>query len=144
MYCSNCGKPIEKEDKYCRHCGKENKYYNGDNIEADYLNSYMSNIKPNQTSSDEIYGSSGVGYNNPRPIHMNSSVSSSHESQALGIWAIVLCSLGGSWIGMILAIIGLCTYKEETGKKKCKIALIILVAWLVIGFIIGFAMGINN
>ena len=115
MYCSHCGKPINKDDKYCQYCGKENKYYNSDNIEAD-LNSYLD---------------SENGYYNA-PTH-------SEEPQALGVCAIIFSSLGGL-LGLVLAIVGLSKYKEKPGRTKCKIALIILAVWFFIGIMIGCNM----
>ena len=64
------------------------------------------------------------------------------ESQTLGICAIVFSAMCGTWIGLILAIIGLAKYKQPEGKKKCYIAIAIIVAWIVIGFIIGFIGGL--
>ena len=66
------------------------------------------------------------------------------ESQTLGTLAIVFSALCGSWIGLILAIVGLVKYKQPEGKKKCYIALAIFIAWLVVGFIIGLVGGLTG
>lgn len=56
------------------------------------------------------------------------------ETNTLGILAIIFSVCGG-WIGIVLAIIGLTTYKIEENKKFCKIALIISCVELAIAFV---------
>lgn len=53
------------------------------------------------------------------------------ETGTLGILAIVF-SLFGGWIGLLLSIIGLCTYKLPANKTKCKIALGISLLWILL------------
>ena len=53
------------------------------------------------------------------------------ESSGLSIAALVFSILGG-WIGLLLDIIGLCTLKEENNRKRCKIGLGIVIAWVVL------------
>lgn len=100
--------------KYCPHCGAEV----SDN--AFVCTKCGSTLDNNQT---------------------NNSVST--ESSVIGILAIVFSALGGC-LGLIFAIIGLCTYKESKNRRYCFIALGIFAAWFVIGLIIGFASGLNQ
>ena len=74
---------------------------------------------------------------------MQTEVSTKPEDQTLGVLAIVFSALGG-FLGLILALIGLCSYKQEPGKKKCKTALIILGVWFVLGIILGLYLGLNG
>ena len=127
MYCSNCGKLIDDDNKYCPHCGAQNK---------------------NATSSYG-YGSSGSTYETPNNTpwgYRPQTFSSIHadegrpEDQTLGVLAIVFSALGGV-LGLILALVGLSKYKEEPGRKKCKTALILLAIWVVILILIYLSAG---
>ena len=55
------------------------------------------------------------------------SVATKEESSTLGILALVFGILGG-WLGLILGIIGLCTYKDKNNRKNCKIGLGFFIA----------------
>lgn len=57
------------------------------------------------------------------------------ESSVIGILAIVFGALGG-WIGLVLGIVGLKTYKNETYRKYCKIGIILFCVWVVIDIIL--------
>lgn len=57
------------------------------------------------------------------------------ETSTLGVLAIVFSVFGG-WLGLVLAIIGLCTYKLEENRKKCKIALGIVITEVILGIVI--------
>lgn len=59
------------------------------------------------------------------------------ESSGLGIAAIIFSVLGG-FLGLILSIIGLCTYKTPQYRKLCKIGLGIFFAWVVIVMLMVF------
>ena len=61
------------------------------------------------------------------------------ETNTLGILAIVF-SLCVVFVGFVLAVIGLCTYKLPENKQKCKIALGIVCAWFVIFIIFAVIM----
>lgn len=66
------------------------------------------------------------------------------KTSAVGIAAIIFAVLGG-WLGLILSLFGLLFYyKGDTevdlkGQKNCKIALGIIVAWVVIGILIAIS-----
>ena len=131
MYCSNCGKEIKKESRFCPYCGRENQYAVEDEL-----------FERTGTSSEE-YINTPWGYR-PRPFpKMETEVSTKPEDQTLGVLAIVFSALGG-FLGLALAIIGLVHYKQQPGKKKCITALIILGVWFVIGLIIGFYLAANG
>ena len=35
MFCANCGLEITKQDRFCPHCGKDNRYYRPDEPKAE-------------------------------------------------------------------------------------------------------------
>lgn len=111
MYCINCGNEVSGEYKYCPKCGAM--------IE-----------KGSESNEYNNYGS--VPVYNVRP-------QVKQESSALGVLSIVFSCLGG-FLGLILSIIGMCTYKEESNKKLCKIGLGICIGWFALGFLIGLGM----
>lgn len=53
------------------------------------------------------------------------------ESSGLSIAALIFSILGG-WIGLVLDIIGLCTLKEAKNRRRCKIGLGIVIAWVIL------------
>ena len=126
MYCSNCGKLIAADNKYCPHCGAKN-----NNVIETY--GFGTSGSTFESQNDNPWGY------RPRPFFsMQPEVSTKPEDQTLGVLAIVFSALGG-FLGLILAIIGLLHYKQEPGKKKCKTALIILGIWFAIIIIIYIA-----
>ena len=131
MYCSNCGKLIAADNKYCPHCGAQN-----NNVIETY--SFGTSGSTFESQNDNPWGY------RPQPFSsMQTEVSTKPEDQTLGILAIVFSALGG-FLGLVLAIIGLSHYKQEPGKKKCKTALIILGVWFVLGIILGLYLGLNG
>lgn len=70
------------------------------------------------------------------------------KTSAVGIAAIIFSILGG-WLGIVLALVGLLYYykgdtaEDEKGRKNCKVAIGIFIAWIVIG-IIFFIIGIGG
>lgn len=56
------------------------------------------------------------------------------ESNVWGILSIVFGALGG-WLGLVFGIIGLCTYKDESNRKKCKIGIGLVLGWVVLAII---------
>ncbi len=56
------------------------------------------------------------------------------EGKTVGILSIVFGAMGGM-LGLILAIVGLCTYKEASNRRNCYIGLGLSLAWIVIGII---------
>ena len=125
MYCSNCGKLIDSDNKYCPYCGTQNKNVTG----------FGTSGSAYETQSDTMWGY------RPRPFStLESEVSTKPEDQTLGVLAIVFSALGGV-LGLILAIIGLLHYKQAPGKKKCITALIILAIWVGIIVVLYLAGG---
>lgn len=71
------------------------------------------------------------------------------KTSAVGIAAIIFAVLGG-WLGLILSLFGLLFYYKDSdspvsikGMKNCKIALGIVIAWVVLAvliYLISFAM----
>ncbi len=52
------------------------------------------------------------------------------ESGTLGILAIVFGALGG-WLGLVLGIVGLCSYKKKENKRNCIIGMCLFAGWVV-------------
>jgi len=61
-----------------------------------------------------------------------------NESSTLGVLSIVFGALGGL-LGLVLSIIGLSTYKNETNRTYCKIGLGLCCMWVFI-LVIVFAV----
>ncbi len=57
--------------------------------------------------------------------------------------ALVL-SIFGLTPGLVLAIIGLTKLKDSSSRTKCIIAIVLNVAWMVIGFFVGIALGLSG
>lgn len=63
------------------------------------------------------------------------------KTSAVGIAAIIFSILGG-WLGIVLALVGLLYYykgdtaEDEKGRKNCKIAVGIFIAWIVLAILI--------
>lgn len=53
------------------------------------------------------------------------------EGSALSICALIFSILGG-WLGLVLSIAGLITNKNAKNRRRCKIALGISIAWIVL------------
>ena len=145
MKCTCCGKDISTGDKLCPHCGENNE---------DYVNLYHRNSNNNTTTntSQTIKKVPIYSYNNTQNNSYTSSSTNNqqytrtssypylpHESAGLGVCAIVFSALGG-WLGLVLSIIGLSTYKNAGNRAMCKVGLGICIGWFVFGFIIGLAL----
>lgn len=57
------------------------------------------------------------------------------ERPVIGYLALIFGILGG-WIGLLMGVIGLATYKEPKNRKNCKIGIGLFVAWIVVYVII--------
>ena len=64
------------------------------------------------------------------------------EGKVLGILAIIFGALGGI-LGLILSIIGICTYKQPANRRNCYIGLALFVVWVVI-YIVYYAVSANQ
>ena len=132
MRCSCCGNEVREDERYCNKCGQNNEYY----------------VERKPIEKVEIYhqpSSSNSGYSQPQTTYQQTNIYQQttvqpvkQESGALGVCAIIFSVLGG-WLGLLLSIIGLCTYKTPEHRTKCKIGLGFVIGWFVIGLIIGFA-----
>ncbi len=63
-------------------------------------------------------------------VNHRESVQEKPESSTIGILAIVCGALGGG-LGLILGIVGLCTYKNKENKRNCIIGMCLSVVWIV-------------
>ena len=93
---------------YCKHCGKE--------------------IDENSTFCQYCGVKIDVYIESNKPIKT--------ENSALGILGIIFSALGGSELGLIFAIIGLCTYKTRGNKIRAWIALGLYLAWTVFSIVL--------
>ncbi len=58
-----------------------------------------------------------------------------NETPTIGILSIVFGALGG-WLGLVLAIVGLCTYKKKENRTKCYIGMGLFIAWVILYIIL--------
>ena len=131
MRCSCCGSEVREDERYCNKCGQNNEGY----VERKPIERVeIYHQQPNNTT-----------YSQPQPTYQQTNIYQQtnvqpvkQESGALGVCAIVFSVLGG-WLGLVLSIIGLCTYKTPEYRTKCKIGLGFVIGWFVIGIIIGLA-----
>ena len=131
MRCSCCGSEVREDERYCNKCGQNNEGY----VERKPIERVeIYHQQPNNTT-----------YSHPQPTYQQTNIYQQtnvqpvkQESGALGVCAIVFSVLGG-WLGLVLSIIGLCTYKTPEHRTKCKIGLGFVIGWFVIGIIIGLA-----
>ena len=114
MKCGVCGKEISTKDKYCSACGTRN---------------YESKVSNISSTSKFTYEK------NMEKVNIKFSYEEENEKPGIGIAALVFSILGG-WLGLVLAIVGLCQYKEGKNKNRCKIAIVISICWVFLGFII--------
>ncbi len=63
----------------------------------------------------------------------------STEGSAIGILAII-CAIFCTPLGLLLAIIGLCIYKNPVNRKRCKIAIFIVIIMIIISFVFGLSI----
>lgn len=130
MRCSCCGNEVREDERYCDKCGQNNEGY----------------VERKSIEKVEIYRQpSNNMYSQPQPTYQQTNIYQQtnvqpvkQESGALGICAIIFSVLGG-WLGLLLSIIGLCTYETPRHRTKCKIGLGFAIGWFVIGLIIGLA-----
>ena len=139
MKCSVCGKEISSKDKYCSDCGARNYDYVTDNSDMNSGGTINNRYHENKPKNDN--SSTPPKYTYEKKME-NKNYKFSYEQEqekekpVLGILALVFACFGG-WLGLILGIVGLCNYKEEKNRKRCKIAIGITIAWFAIGIIAG-------
>lgn len=123
MTCKKCGKEYLNFEKECPYCGAaptDEVVTETPVVEAAPVNNVLEvNTIGNTSQTESIIP----------------------ESQVLGVCAIIFSALCASWIGLVLAIVGLLYYKQPEGKKKCKIALVIFVIEMILAFFLGIVLG---
>lgn len=134
MRCSCCGNEVREDERYCNKCGQNNEgYIERKPIEkVEIYRQQPNNSSPNQSQPTD---------QQTNIYQQNNYQTQKRESGALGICAIVFSALGG-WLGLILSIIGLCTYKTPEHRTKCKIGIGLVIGWFVIGFLIGLVRAV--
>ena len=95
----------DKTMMYCKHCGNE--------------------IEENATYCQHCGTKIEVYVESNKPLPKN-------ENSAWGILAIIFSALGGSGLGLLFSIIGLCTYKTRGNKARAWIGLGLYIGWTVI------------
>lgn len=130
MRCSCCGNEVKETERYCSACGQNNDGY----VETKTIERVEIYQKPVPPPT----------YSQPQPTYHQTNIYQQHtyqppkqESGALAICALVFSILGG-WLGLVLSIIGLCTYTTPEHRTKCKIGLGFVIGWFVFGLLIGF------
>ena len=133
MKCTCCGRELTSDDRYCPVCGQNNPNYieppKVETVEQKYSNSTQnSNYQSNSYNQQNNYG-----YQHPQTIYVRS------ESKAIAVLALIFSILGG-WLGLLFAIIGLATYKEDGNRGMCKAALTIFIIEAIVVFVIYLAI----
>lgn len=139
MKCTCCGKEITDSDRICPNCGENNEGYVEVVVPAQqrtnsYTNQSINRVPINNTPSNQNNGTTVYAYSQTQVV---SNVTP--EGKGLAVCAIIFSVLGG-WLGLLLSIIGLCTYKNPENRSLCKIGLGFCIGWFVLGFILGLAM----
>lgn len=132
MRCSCCGNEVREDERYCNNCGQNNEGY----VESKPIEKVEIYKQPSNNSQSQGTYHQTNNYYQQNTYQQQPQV---QESSTIGVLALVFSILGG-WLGLLFSIIGLCTYKTPENKTKCKIALGICIAWLVLGFLIGIAI----
>ena len=121
MFCTYCGTEVPAETNTCPKCGKV--YIKAEDNVSRTDNGYQQNPYQQQNQYQQ----------NPyqQPYQQPYQGEQKTESSTMATLALVFSILGG-WLGLVLAIVGLCTYKTKEYKTRCGIALGISIAWIVI------------
>ena len=139
MKCTCCGKEITNSDRICPNCGENNEAY----VEVVETSHQRQNSYVNQPINRVPINNNSNSQNNGTPVYVYSQTqvvsNAAPEGKALGVCAIVFSILGG-WLGLLLSIIGLCTYKNPDNRSLCKVGLGFCIGWFVFGFLLGLAM----
>ena len=105
-YCKNCGVELSDDAVFCPNCGEKQ---TSDN----------SNIQSNPTTVSQ----------STNTVYVTS------ESSTLGVMAIV-CGFLMPFLGLILGIVGLSSYKKKENRNLCKAGIIISIAEFVLYIIL--------
>ena len=113
-YCTKCGQQVEDNTSYCPNCGY---HFTDSNSSDDYFDDNFglsqSTVSTNGTFSSANNQIDNVGKN---------------ESPVLGILSIIFSGI----IGLILAIIGLSTYKKKPNRTLSIVGLSLSLASIFI------------
>lgn len=124
-FCTKCGQQVEDTTIYCHNCG----YHFIDSSASDeYFNDNGDSAQ--KTVNAQGYFSS----HNNQPEQ-----SETKETSTLGVMSIIFGALGG-WLGLLLGIAGLATYKKKSNRNKCIIGISLFCFWVFI-YIIMLASG---
>ncbi len=131
MRCSCCGNEIREDERYCNKCGQNNEGY----VERKPIEKVeIYHQQPNHSAYNQPHQT----YNQTNIYQQNTYQVPKQESAALGILAIIFGALGG-WLGLVLSIVGLCTYKTPKHRTKCWVGLGLTIGWVVLGLLIVLA-----
>ena len=128
MRCSCCGNEVREDERYCNNCGQNNEGY----VEKKPIEKVE--IQPTKPVSS-VGTQHQQTYQQTNIYQQHTYQAPKQESATLGVLAIVFGALGG-WLGLVLSIVGLCTYQSPEHKNKCKIGLGLFIGWVVLYAII--------
>ncbi len=89
----------------------------------------------NQIGDSDAFCSKCGAANNAQTLS-NQQNEQKQENPVWGILAIVFGALGGSTLGLVFSIVGLCIYKTPENKQKAWIGLGLTIAWMVIATVL--------
>ena len=133
MRCSCCGNEVREDERFCNNCGQNNEGY----VERKPIERVEIYTQPSNSST---YSQPNGSYQQTNNYYQQNNYQQpqKQESGALGILAIIFSVLGG-WLGLLLSIIGLCTYQNPEHKTKCKVGLGIFIGWIVLYVLLAIA-----
>jgi len=113
-YCEKCGAQLDDSATFCSFCGN---FVSKNVQEANpQVNYEQSNVQQPQAN--------GTKY-----------MVETNEGKALGICSIVFAFIS-PFVGVILGIIGLCTYKTNASKRLARIGLILSIVMAVLNVVV--------
>ncbi|MBQ9783252.1 MAG: zinc-ribbon domain-containing protein [Clostridia bacterium] len=169
MFCSNCGKEMTENDKFCAQCGKYNESYRmpaaaqapveepiretltqepvapesavAEPVVAESVEAAPAEPVAEHTSPEVLYT-----YAQPADEAVPVTAAPAEEPKkevpaVFGILALIF-SIVDSPVGLVFSIIGLCLYKDKTSvhRKRAKAGLIISIVLLALMIVAAIAL----
>lgn len=112
-YCEKCGAQLDDSATFCSFCGN-------------FVSKDVQNANPQVNPEQERI---------QQPQSSGGQYVVEKEGKALGVCSIVFAFIS-SFVGVILGIIGLCTYKTNDSKRLARIGLILSIVMVVLEIIV--------